>query len=237
MTTPNVSAAGPVRDASDPMPVFTIKAQDQLAVVAVEHYRHLCEINGLTDQAAEVEKAIDEIEQWQHRHTDRVKRPDHQHMPVGKTPCCGDPTNRDGGAHPWVHVSEDGPGDVYRHPAKEPPMSTDQPAHVIPIGTSPIAAGHAMRIPAGQAQPAHDDDKHPDLRWGYGHRVRVQCTATGRYVVKGWALVVSAQDNSLFLDRPTDAEPWAESPVPSDDAVSGAWAVLTSSVKLGGDRG
>lgn len=37
--------------------------------------------------------------------------------PVGsKTRCCGDPTNLDGGAHPWVHVSEDGPGDVYRCP-------------------------------------------------------------------------------------------------------------------------
>jgi hypothetical protein len=36
-----------------------------------------------------------------------------------KTACCGDPTNTDGGAHPWVHVSEDGyangngPGDLY----------------------------------------------------------------------------------------------------------------------------
>lgn len=30
-----------------------------------------------------------------------------------KTVCCGDPTNLDGGAHPWVLVTEDGPGDVY----------------------------------------------------------------------------------------------------------------------------
>lgn len=30
--------------------------------------------------------------------------------------CCGDPKNLDGNAHPWQHVSEDGPGDVYRCP-------------------------------------------------------------------------------------------------------------------------
>lgn len=34
----------------------------------------------------------------------------------GKTACCGNPKNLDGNAHPWVHVSEDGPGDVYRCP-------------------------------------------------------------------------------------------------------------------------
>ena len=33
--------------------------------------------------------------------------------PKGETVCCGDPKNLDGGAHPWVLVSEDGPGDVY----------------------------------------------------------------------------------------------------------------------------
>jgi hypothetical protein len=30
--------------------------------------------------------------------------------------CCGDPKKLDGNAHPWVLVSEDGPGDVYRCP-------------------------------------------------------------------------------------------------------------------------
>jgi hypothetical protein len=30
--------------------------------------------------------------------------------------CCGDPKNLDGNAHPWQHISEDGPGDVYRCP-------------------------------------------------------------------------------------------------------------------------
>lgn len=34
----------------------------------------------------------------------------------GETKCCGDPQNLDGGAHPWVMVSEEGPGDVYLCP-------------------------------------------------------------------------------------------------------------------------
>jgi hypothetical protein len=33
-----------------------------------------------------------------------------------KIECCGDPKKLDGNAHPWVMVSEDGPGDVYRCP-------------------------------------------------------------------------------------------------------------------------
>ena len=27
--------------------------------------------------------------------------------------CCGDPTNLDGNAHPWILVTDNGPGDVY----------------------------------------------------------------------------------------------------------------------------
>lgn len=33
-----------------------------------------------------------------------------------KAACCGDPKNLNGNAHPWQHVSEDGPGDVYQCP-------------------------------------------------------------------------------------------------------------------------
>lgn len=35
---------------------------------------------------------------------------------TGKTVCCGDSANLDGGAHPWVLVTDDGPGDVYLCP-------------------------------------------------------------------------------------------------------------------------
>lgn len=40
--------------------------------------------------------------------------PPEESKPKGTTKCCGDPKNLDGNAHPWVLVSEDGPGDVYR---------------------------------------------------------------------------------------------------------------------------
>jgi hypothetical protein len=33
-----------------------------------------------------------------------------------KIECCGDPKKLDANMHPWVMVSEDGPGDVYRCP-------------------------------------------------------------------------------------------------------------------------
>lgn len=66
----------------------------------------------------------------------------------------------------------------------------------------------------------------------FGDRVRVRCGATGRYVSGGLALVVSAQDNDLLIDRfdpdPIDP-PHATLPVPSDDALAGAFAALTTS--------
>jgi hypothetical protein len=40
---------------------------------------------------------------------DRAREPRH----LG---CCGDPKNLGGNAHPWVLVTEDGPGDVYECP-------------------------------------------------------------------------------------------------------------------------
>ena len=63
----------------------------------------------------------------------------------------------------------------------------------------------------------------------FGDRVRTRCTATGRYVVDGWALVVSASSNDLFLDRvdPGGQPPHPKLPAPSDDALSGAHAALT----------
>jgi hypothetical protein len=35
--------------------------------------------------------------------------------PAG-TVCCGDPKNLNANKHPWILVTEDGPGDVYRCP-------------------------------------------------------------------------------------------------------------------------
>lgn len=58
--------------------------------------------------------------------------------------------------------------------------------------------------------------------WGY--RVRTKCGATGRYLIAGYALCVSAQDNDLFVD-PVDRNgepPHPTLPVPSNDALAAA---------------
>lgn len=66
----------------DPMPVFVIKGQDRLAADAVSAYYTLCLAQGLTDQAGQVADAVREIRDWQDRHPDLVKAPDHEHVPV-----------------------------------------------------------------------------------------------------------------------------------------------------------
>ncbi len=67
---------------SDGMPWFVIKAQDALAIAAITAYRDLCLNAGLTAQAAEVDKAIAEFEQWQQRPGNRVRLPEHRHLPA-----------------------------------------------------------------------------------------------------------------------------------------------------------
>ena len=57
--------------------------------------------------------------------------------------------------------------------------------------------------------------------------VRLRCTATGVDIGYGWGLYVSAQDNDLGVSRINpDAEPWADSPLPTPDEVSAARTVL-----------
>lgn len=76
---------GPVGDAQpDPMPLFTIKAKDKLAVLAVEHYAQLCREHGLSEQAVEVDRAADELIDWRERNPGQVKLPDHPHVPAAQ---------------------------------------------------------------------------------------------------------------------------------------------------------
>jgi hypothetical protein len=70
---------------TEPMPVFVIKAKDRLAAAAVEGYQRMCENAGLTEQASEVAKAVQEIRTWQQRHPERLQFPDHPHVPAGGT--------------------------------------------------------------------------------------------------------------------------------------------------------
>jgi len=68
----------------DPMPVFVIKGKDLLALGAIAMYRQLCLANGLTRQAAEVDRAYAEVEGWQARNPDVVWMPDHVHVPAAE---------------------------------------------------------------------------------------------------------------------------------------------------------
>ena len=64
------------------MPVFTIQAKDRLAVAALIAYQVLCDEWHLPQQVAEVEKAIEEMVAWRKRNPQRVKIPDHTHVPA-----------------------------------------------------------------------------------------------------------------------------------------------------------
>lgn len=66
----------------DPMPVFVVKGKDRLAPSAVDAYFTLCLAQGLGTQAAEVADAAREIREWQSRHPELVKIPDHKHVPA-----------------------------------------------------------------------------------------------------------------------------------------------------------
>jgi hypothetical protein len=67
---------------TDPVPVFTLLAKDQLAVDTVAYYQQQCRTHGLTGQAAQVGLALDEFAAWRQRHPDLVKVPDHRHQAV-----------------------------------------------------------------------------------------------------------------------------------------------------------
>ena len=75
---------GPVE--GDPMPVFVLKGTDQLTPETIAFYRRRCNVHGLVEQAAEVTRALDEMEAWQDRNRDLVHMPDHPHVPVTGSP-------------------------------------------------------------------------------------------------------------------------------------------------------
>ena len=68
----------------DPMPVFVIKAKDNLSPHAVGQYvRSLCD-QDLFEQARHAIAALEEINAWRERHPDLCKWPDHKHVPAGQ---------------------------------------------------------------------------------------------------------------------------------------------------------
>lgn len=66
------------------MPIFPLKGQDLLTIDTVKFYRGLCIINGLLEQANEVERALDELYDFSERNPGQMKLPDHKHVGVGE---------------------------------------------------------------------------------------------------------------------------------------------------------
>jgi len=62
-------------------PRFVVEASDKFAVETILYYLNVCGRHGLTDQAGQVARAIDEIRAWQRAHPDDVHFPDHPHQP------------------------------------------------------------------------------------------------------------------------------------------------------------
>jgi len=65
-----------------PMPVFVIKAKDNLALPVMRDYWRRCLDSGLREQANEVQKAIAEVLDWRQAHRDQCQDPDHKHVPA-----------------------------------------------------------------------------------------------------------------------------------------------------------
>lgn len=76
----------------DPEPVFVFRAQDQLALSAIATYYSACLINGLTEHAAEVQKAMHDFQDWKTRNPERMKMPDKKHVGLPKIPLHSDPS-------------------------------------------------------------------------------------------------------------------------------------------------
>jgi hypothetical protein len=63
-------------------PIFVLRGQDKFATGGIKGYQIGLEMWNQTKQADEVQKAMDEMIAWQARHADRIKNPDHQHVPA-----------------------------------------------------------------------------------------------------------------------------------------------------------
>lgn len=73
------------RISRDDMPVFVLKAQDMLAMTAIDEYHNACLKAELHDHAEQVEMALVEFQDWQAANPERMKMPDHKHVPHGCT--------------------------------------------------------------------------------------------------------------------------------------------------------
>jgi hypothetical protein len=83
LTEPTPAAPSEVSEPLDVMPVFVLKAKDNLALGAIDAYRKACQMIGDYGQAEQVELAMNEILKWRARNPFACKYPDHNHAPAG----------------------------------------------------------------------------------------------------------------------------------------------------------
>ncbi len=82
----------------DPMPVFIVKAKDNLAPRAIAAYVNSLYDNGLSVQATYAMAALQEVVAWRERNEHLCKWPDHKHVPAGQAGSGSEPRLQDGGA-------------------------------------------------------------------------------------------------------------------------------------------
>ncbi len=78
----------------DPMPVFIIKAKDNLAPRAIAAYVNSLYDAGLSMQAKHAIAALQEVNDWRERNPDLCKWPD---LPAGRPGSGSEPRLQDGG--------------------------------------------------------------------------------------------------------------------------------------------
>lgn len=67
------------KDIPDGEPVIVLRAQDALAVEAIDYYRRRCDEEGAGDQhLMAIDRTAMAFEAWQREHPDQVKLPDTQ---------------------------------------------------------------------------------------------------------------------------------------------------------------
>lgn len=67
-------------------PIFVLRGQDMFATSGVIAYEQELRDHHQYGQAEEVQKALGEMFTWQDEHTDRLKNPDHEHVPASLPP-------------------------------------------------------------------------------------------------------------------------------------------------------
>lgn len=74
---------GTERDFGDE-PLFILRATDEMTPGTIAYYNMLCRSAGLTKYSRQVNKAFNEMRDWQSKNKDKVKKPHHEHQTAGQ---------------------------------------------------------------------------------------------------------------------------------------------------------